>query len=862
LLPRLLAAWLVLTVILPTSAGAQQNPREPRSRRKSASPAAPKKSAPGSSAPKSKKADEADKAADERRQLSELKGDKAPPYLTELSVPTVEQLHNSPGDWLVLKGPIKEKQRALVVKQVFPRPDTLKKLEAALEELRRQPPPTTPAERAKRLAQRNELSNLVVSLPGESEGQLYEIPTNVIDYIIYHEDLIIQRAALLIDGGSFRDAFELLYPLAQQAPGWKGLTEQTQRLVFLEGEKALKSGDLESALTSLEELHVQNRDYPQLQARLGEVVDKLVLRSRDAGNYREARHFLKRLSLLEPRHEIVQKWTRELGDEAHRLIEAADAAGQAGHHDEAVTLIDRAARVWPAAPGLGDMHRKLCARYQRLGVGVLCLPQQSAADGSVASPMPTLADFRERRLSQFDLFEVDRIDDTTHYRSRLIEQWEPTDLGRRAVFALKTTRSRWETRPLMTATPILATMESRLDPASPAYDERFANSVDSLRLRSPFEYEVGFSHAPLRAELLFRFPVMAPGGAARAGRRSENFGSGPGPVLSRRYERARGTENETVYRRVIPEPDGLSEYHVAEIVERRYDSPELAIQGLMRGEISMLPDLPTWNISLVRNDPRFFVLNYAVPTTHVLQFNPHSPSLRSRELRLAMAFAIDTPHILSGIVLRDPTLQNGRLVTAPFATTSYAYNSLVAPRDFSVGMAASLHTAAVKRLKSDPVLRVLCDPGLTARLAAAEILNQWKRVGIHAELVTGDSLSVGSKWDVAYRTLRMEEPLVELWPFLTVDAGTRLESIRHLPDWMREELLGLDNAADWKSAVGRLQQLQSHLYAEVECIPLWETDDALVLRKNIRDFPAVKFVQTYQDVERWVVQPWYSEDEP
>jgi hypothetical protein len=79
---------------------------------------------------------------------------------------------------------------------------------------------------------------------------------------------------------------------------------------------------------------------------------------------------------------------------------------------------------------------------------------------------------------------------------------------------------------------------------------------------------------------------------------------------------------------------------------------------------------------------------------------------------------------------------------------------------------------------------------------------------------------------------------------------------------MREEILGLDNATDWKSAVNRLQQLQAHLYSEVECIPLWEVDDTLILRKNIRDFPPVKFVHTYQDVERWIVQPWYAEDEP
>ena len=115
--------------------------------------------------------------------------------MQELPVPTVEQLHKSPVDWILLKGPNKDNELVVVVKPVFPRPDTLKKLQTALDELRHRPAPTTQAEREKRAAQRNELSKLVVTLPGEGEGQLYEIPTNVIDSIIYHEDLIIRRAA-------------------------------------------------------------------------------------------------------------------------------------------------------------------------------------------------------------------------------------------------------------------------------------------------------------------------------------------------------------------------------------------------------------------------------------------------------------------------------------------------------------------------------------------------------------------------------------------------------------------------------------------------------------------------------------------
>ena len=845
------AACLAIVVLVVSSAEGWQDTGRAKGKRKSAPAKAPKN--PASPTPKEKKgSDDAKEEADEQKKLHELQANMHLPRLAELAIPTVTQLRSSPVDWLVLKAFDKakpadhERQMVIVVNPVFPRPDTLKKLQTALEALRALPTAETAAEREKRAAQRKELSSLVVTLPGGTAGELYEIPTNVIDVIIYHEDLVVRRAALLIDAGSFREAYELLFALNRQAHDWPGIREQTLRLEFLEGTKSLEAGDLESALTSLMNLRLDDRDYRGLQKQLGETVDKLILRARQAGEHRESRHFLRRLAVFEPRHPIVEKWTRSLEDEAQKLMEEADAAARAGRHAEAVTLVDRAAVIWPAAPGLREIHRKLSLRYQRLSVGVLDLPR-AAVDLAPNSSPASLPELRERRLSEFNLFEVDRIDDTTHYRSRLIEQWEPTDLGRRAVFTMKSTSSHWESRNRLTSTDVLSALESRIDPGSPGYDERFASVIDGLRPRTAFEFEVHFTHAPPRVEPLFRFPVTAANAPAAE------------RVLSRRFVQAGATDQQAIFRRMLPEADNFTEYHVAEIVERRYASPERAVQGLFRGEISLLPDLPTWAVSLVRNDQRFFVINYALPTTHVLQFNPHSDAIRSRELRLAMAYSIEAPQILSAIALHDPTTQYGRLVTAPFATTSYAYNPLIASREANLGMAASLHVAATKRLKSDPVLRVICDPGPIPRRAMEQILKGWKRVGVRGEIVPAVN---GAKWDVAYRTLRMEEPLVELWPFLSTDAGTRLEGLRHLPDWMRDELLGLDNVADWKSAVSRLQQLQAHLFSEVECIPLWEIDDAIVLRKNIHDFPAVKFVNSYQDVERWVVQPWYSEDEP
>jgi ABC-type transport system substrate-binding protein len=837
--------------------GPRQRPRPPKSAKPTPPPKQPadKEKEPASD-------DSKDDSKDESRKLGDLKKEQKLPRLLEMAVPTVAQLHQRPVDWLVLVSANKANPDVLVVKQVFPRPDTLKRLAAALEELRKRPRPATPEERDKLDAQKADLQKLMVQLPDDATGQMYEIPTQKVDRLIYHEDLTIRRAALLADEKKFRDALELLYPLERTVPNWQGLEDEARRMLLAEARADRDAGDYQGALMSLAELHARDRGYPGLQECLGEVTDKLIESAQKENDSRRARYFLGRLARLEPQHPVVEKWNRTLQGEAQSLMQSALAAANDGHYAAAASTIDRAARVWPRITGMADAHRSICERYQRLSVGAMTLPGDNPG-----LPSPTLADARATRLAQFDLFDVDRVDDATHYRSRLLEQWEPTDLGRRAFLTLRRSHARWESRPDLTAVPVMSTIRALIDPASPAFDERFASYVDGVQLRSPLELEVRFSRAPPRLEPLFRFPISAPGNTESATNGTRSDRSGLGPVLSRRFESER-TDAGVTFRRVYPQPDGLDQYHLAQIDERRFDSPPHEVQALLRGDVCMLLDLPPWAVDALRRDTRFFVLDYAIPTTHVLQFNPASQPLKSRELRLALSYAIDAQRILSERILRVPGSTAGRLTTAPFATTSYAYNALLARREPSVAMAFGLNAAAVKRLKSIPPLRLVCERDPEAQSAAADIVAQWKRVGIAAELVLppppsgAGAASRGTlDWDVAYRKLRMEEPLVDLWPFLTVNGGARLESVRSMPDWLRAELLDVDNAPDWKSAVNRLQSLHAHLYAEVAYIPLWEVDDVIVLRKNVRDFPAYKFVNAYQDVERWIVQSWYPEDE-
>src|SRR5690606_13684376 len=98
-----------------------------------------------------------------------------------------------------------------------------------------------------------------------------------------------------------------------------------------------------------------------------------------------------------------------------------------------------------------------------------------------------------------------------------------------------------------------------------------------------------------------------------------------------------------------------------------------------------------------------------------------------------------------------------------------------------------------------------------------EISRQWKRAGITHELIT-DSAQAAGPWDIAYRKLRMEEPFIELSPFLAAESTARLERLSHLPDWLRRELLELDTITDWRAVTERMQAIHEHLYQQLEYI--------------------------------------------
>lgn len=788
-------------------------------------------------------------------------------------------LEGPPIDWIVLHS-----GRVIRVEPVDPRPDadnsanTIDKIQASIKKnaLALPPRPKGNEDRTAYEAayvKHTAMYFLLVTLAEEDEkGTDFRINIKHIRQIIYFEDLMLRRIDRLLDQKKGSEAFELLTALKDRAPHWSGIDERVDRLLFVEAAIRVRQQAPEEALVFLEDLQHRNPRYDGLRTQLGTVLTQLVSSAADRQDYREARHFLERLRKLLPDYRTVAEWTNALQSLAtQRLDQAAEAARQ-GRHDAAAEFAETASGIWPNLPQMQDQYRRFANRFQRLHVGVLEFPKE-ASDSLV----PSEANLRRKQLGPPSFFEPARIDGkVVRYQTRFFEEWEPTELGRSILFRVKRRAAPWESHKPVTAGRIVSALADRMNPQNPAHDERFSASISSVNFRSPFEFEVDFARIPLRAEMLFAFPVdaehSAPIGDDSSADRTQDQ-----PLF---VEHAR-SDDRIAYRRAITEQAEGAKWHLAELVEHKYPTHEKAIQGLLRGEVSLLPHVPLWDVPRLTALKTFFVHSYALPVTHLLQFHPKHPALANRTLRRAMVFALDRQQILDAVMLHRANeeatpgatppkgaQQLGRLTSAPLPSSGIGYDSLIVPHKYDPTLAVTMLIAASKELGAEiPPMRLHCPDDSAVIEAAQQLIKQWNAIGLKVSLAgstNGLSLDLGAdppEWDIIYRTVSLDAPVVQLWPFLTLDPRGRVESLAHLPNWLRQELVALEAAGDWTSAERILHEMHRQLWAEVTLIPLWELDDFLVVRSTVRDVPS-RPMTTYQGIERWIVQPWYPKEAP
>ncbi|MCP4783975.1 MAG: hypothetical protein GY903_22520 [Fuerstiella sp.] len=823
------------------------------------------------------------------------------PQLEDMVWPSVEQLLKAdPFDWIVLKD-----QSVIVSQPLYPRPDTLQKMADELAQLE-QTRGSNAAQRTAITERKKRLRRLEVNLPNDNSVD-YQLPVSEVDHVISFEDMMLREADALVDSGEISQAYELLMEVERMAPGWKEANSRFARLLIREAEINFQDGDVYAAMALLDELAMRDNSSPELAAMFGKTIRASVQSAIDDKDYDLARYFLNRLAKHFPDHPVITDWQGRLQKMVADVFAQAEQHSLAGRHADAAAVAATANKLWPTTlrrqasgsqyvtwPISGKLraaYNKYVFRHQTLRVAV-----RDFSRTDIVSPIPLEADERDRELTTVSLFVPSSADELTYFESAFFDEWDPQDLGREVLFTLRSTRPYWQTQPILSANQIAEALSGQLDPSRSTFNPRLASFVSEFSVRSPTQLQIQFHRVPLSLEALFRFPVMGiPEGQQPAPKDAER------QTLSTRFTLLEQDEDHRRYRRIIPEPDGLSDrqYHVADVDEIRFGDRHSEIQAFLRGQVDVLPHLRPWEIDIFKESRRAFVQQYAIPQNHVIVFNPLSSAVSNAQLRRALSVSVDREKLLEKVILRDPEMKYGRVTSAPWHTGSYANSPLVEPPFYDHYLAYVLRLAALEQLRIPdkqkfvadakqkvlqakeewdevvfrrdndkqikaavqhiqlPTLRMVCDPDDVAMMAAEKIAERWTALGFDVELIPADQEGeklAADGWDLMYRRVRMMEPLLDLWSVLLSDDQLDVSRLSAYPDWMRQELINLDYSSSFADAQKKLFLIHRHMIAQAFLIPLWELDDYMAFQNNVSGFEG-RPLSVYHGVERWLVKP-------
>ena len=803
--------------------------------------------------------------------------DELPTLETMSRPPTFDELViKVPFDWIVLN----LNNSVLTVESLAPRPDTFQKRteeRAALNALSRRSP-----EESRRL---EELKVLEFTLLGGSRE--YAIKFEAVQQIIGIEELMLERIDLLIEEGETAKAYDLLQRVENLLPDWEKAVPRFHRLLFKEAEVHRQAGRPVAALALLEQILDRDSDYPNLSESIGQLMDPMISQAVSDADYRRARWLIRRLSSRYPEHPVLDAPRQTLSELAVAKLGAATSHSKNGNDRLASQTARVAGLIWPLTGRNNNSREELMARHQVLRVGVSSISDDSPF------PLPVPVRRRHRELVSVRLFEADAFNEVTHYRSSFIKEWDPQDLGRRLTVSLRSSQPYWQPQALITASDVATTLGERLSQSHSLFDPRLSSFISGYTVRSPTTIEIQFSRVPLNLAALLRFPIRS-GSTDHPNDRVKE----PTEFVGR-FRPDSHSQTERSYLRSVPEPNGLKpgQYHVAEIVEQVYSSRHEEIQALRRGDIEVLPSLQPWEVDPVRDSGLAVVRQMALPANHVLVFNPVSQKVVSVQLRRALSFAVPREIILKRIILQNTGMKLGRPCSATWPQHSYANSPLVDPPRFDLRLALMLKFAAQEQLripakqrlvaqaKADakasgeewiesawrvnnadriqaagediklPRLTMLCESEPVIQRAAEKMIEFWGRIGIQMQLITADGSEMAlPDWDIMYRRVSVEEPLLDLWSVLLTDNSLDVNLLRGYPDWLRQDLTRLDYAGSFRVARDSLFRMQRNIAAQAFLVPLWEVDQFIAFGRNVTGYREQP-MSVYDNVQRWVVKP-------
>ena len=309
-----------------------------------------------------------------------------------------------------------------------------------------------------------------------------------------------------------------------------------------------------------------------------------------------------------------------------------------------------------------------------------------------------------------------------------------------------------------------------------------------------------------------------------------------------------------------------TEDYPREIVERYFESTDSAVNALRKGEVDAIDFLFPDDAARLESDPNIQVLQYSLPTIHVLVPNHDKVFTGNQTFRRALAYGIGRQAILDTEVLGKRQVPGCQLISGPFPLgvrendpLAYAYDERIAPRPFDPRLATVLVTLARRELEevakkrgtqvpTDNKLILSYPRNQLARVSCQAIGQYLKVIGVECELrelPPGASVDVTGESDLVYMQVALWEPLTDARRLLAptgVAAGGN--------EYIGLALQRLDAARNWRKARTRLLELHRIVAEQVAIIPLWQTVNFLAHRKRLQGLGLHPLV-LYEDVEQW-----------
>ena len=679
----------------------------------------------------------------------------------------------------------------------------------------------------------------------------YEVQWKDIGKIWLYEQMILARAKKLVDDKNFGEAFEHLNFLFVNYPQTPGLQVLRQEFLFKSAEEMSRQNRLAHTMAVLEELQKSFPNFQKERVRglITDVSGQLIESYFQKKDLSSARTMINRLAkqYQDDPLPVVEQWKGKFLDLANeykaKALEYREKKDYLAARREATKMLD----IEPQIEGGKELLRELLKEYPIVRVGVF-----QTADKPDTAAIANWPAFRSGQLISRPLFEFRSTGpEGGQYRFSLGSFLQSDDR-----LELEMTIQNPGQAGIPNSLDLSQSFLRRATIGKDEYVPGWAAIFDSVSVAGPEKLKMRFRRPHVLPQAFLQWPIEAIGD-----------GNLPVGVLYK----PKSKDGNTQRFEWAPSNKG-ADFQPMEIHEILYEDPSQAINDLLRGEIEAIDrlfpaDARKLQASIVSKTIN--VESYALPTVHMLVPRTSNPYLDDREFRRALLYAINREGILKGEILGGADAEQSRVISGPFPRgvtendpIAYAYNTSVDNLAYDPRLAKVLMLITNSKLKmqyekrKEPLPPI---PKMTlgvpnyeaARVAGQAIVEQWKLIGVQADLAVLDKVPEPGEMpniDILYLTASIWEPATDAERLFGIGGPAQSNN-----QFIVQVLGGLSASRNWREVRQSCQDLHALVAAHLPVLPLWQVGESFAYRGEISGVTK-KPLGLYQDLQKWRVR--------